>query len=153
VLGKFKFVRAQSPKAKPARASALKRSGGVGLKGHALAPGPKKKKTRCRVRSCLESRICLKSVNASVVSCGPSVFALSPIPYCCCNTSPMELSSYERDFQVARELRTLQENTDPENLIPATRHRIEANDRHVHASPGRPPAGALTIAQVWPSCL
>jgi len=72
----------------------------------------------------------------------------------CGNFSKMELSLYERDVKVAKDLKTLQENTDPENLVPATKHRIEANDRDVPASPSsRPAAGALTIAQVWSLCL
>jgi hypothetical protein len=63
--------------------------------------------------------------------------------------SLMELSSYERDFENAKALRTLQDNTDPENLVPATKRKIEQAERHVTPeSPNRPPLGALTIAQV-----
>ena len=64
----------------------------------------------------------------------------------------MDLSSYERDFENARALKTLQENTDPENLVPATKRKVEQAEQHVEPeSPNRPPVGALTIAQVWNS--
>jgi hypothetical protein len=61
----------------------------------------------------------------------------------------MDLSSFERDFENAKALKTLQENTDPDNLVPATKRKVEQADRHVEPeSPNRPPVGALTIAQV-----
>lgn len=61
----------------------------------------------------------------------------------------MELSSYERDFENAKALKTLQENTDPENLVRATKRKVEQAERHVEPeSPNRPAIGALTIAQV-----
>jgi hypothetical protein len=61
----------------------------------------------------------------------------------------MELSSYERDFENAKALKTLQENTDPENLVPATKRKVEQAEKHVTPeSPNRPALGALTIAQV-----
>ena len=56
----------------------------------------------------------------------------------------MELSSYERDFENAKALRTLQDNTDPKNLIAATKQSISKAvakyDLHV--------LGALAITQV-----
>jgi len=143
-----KFVHVQSPK----RCSRVRA---------AAASGPMQSPPRSKNKECaLGSEGFWKAAFSSSLST-PRLFRVAQVflpypvaPYpVCADTSPMELSSYERDFQVARELRTLQENTDPENLIPATRHRIAANDRLVHASPGRPPAGALTIAQVWSSCL
>jgi hypothetical protein len=61
----------------------------------------------------------------------------------------MDLSSYERDFENAKALKTLQENTDPENLVPATKRKVEQADQYVEPeSPNKPPVGALTIAQV-----
>ena len=61
----------------------------------------------------------------------------------------MELSSYERDFENAKALKTLQENTDPENLVAATKRKIEQAESYVAPeSPNRPSLGALTIAQV-----
>jgi hypothetical protein len=63
----------------------------------------------------------------------------------------MELSSYEYDYKVAKSLRTLQNDTDPENLVPATKRKVEQAEKHVpHETPNRPPVGALTIAQVQP---
>jgi hypothetical protein len=54
------------------------------------------------------------------------------------------MCDHERDFQIAKALKTLQENTDPQNLISATKQNISKAaakyDLHV--------LGALTIAQV-----
>jgi hypothetical protein len=59
------------------------------------------------------------------------------------------MSIHDRDFEIAKALRTLQDNTDPENLIAATKQNISKAvakyDLHI--------LGALAITQVWNSQL
>ena len=54
------------------------------------------------------------------------------------------MSIHDRDFEIAKALRTLQDNTDPKNLIAATKQSISKAvakyDLHV--------LGALAITQV-----
>ena len=53
------------------------------------------------------------------------------------------MNVHEHDFQFAKALKTLQENTDPQNLIPSTKQLV-ANQDPLYL-------GALAIAQVWNS--
>jgi hypothetical protein len=54
--------------------------------------------------------------------------------------SIFRMSNHEYDFHVSKVLKTLQENTDPQNLVRATNQVLAKFNQHV--------AGALTIAQV-----